>query len=140
VKDPNLVEKDNSYATAFALADVGSEFGEERFDLAPTDVRARRVSEDCFKDLLVLPLPQSHGTIKQYCETMGTGKWGGWGQAPFSRNRPTLRPQRNQENGVCPQLVLLPFAGSLLVLSAPPAGMLRYGTPAKKPEWHQGAK
>jgi len=55
VKDSNPVEEDNSYATSFALADLGTEFGEERFDVAPTDVRARRVSEDRVERLLVLP-------------------------------------------------------------------------------------
>ena len=62
MEDSHFVEKDNSHTATFSLADLGSEFVEECFDILPLDVRTGRVGEDDFERALVLPLHAANGT------------------------------------------------------------------------------
>ena len=61
-----LAEQDDRYATAFSLADLGSELLEERFDVLPLDIRTGGVSKDELQRALVLPLHAAYGTTQRY--------------------------------------------------------------------------
>ena len=61
-----FAEQDDRYATAFSLADLGSELLEERFDVLPLDIRTSGVSKDEVERTLVLPPHASYGTAKRY--------------------------------------------------------------------------
>jgi hypothetical protein len=60
VKDANLLEEVDGYATAFSLGNLGAKPDEERFDVLPGDVRAGRVGKDGFEGLAMAAL---HGVI-----------------------------------------------------------------------------
>ena len=62
MKDTYFAEQDDRYATAFPLADLGSEFFEERFDVLPLDICTGGVSKEEFERALVLPLHAAYGT------------------------------------------------------------------------------
>lgn len=53
VKYPNFLKQDDSDTTTLSLADLGAQFCEQRFDIAPLDVPARGASEDQFEGALV---------------------------------------------------------------------------------------
>ena len=65
VKDTYLVEQDYSHATALSLAYLRPQLFEEGFDVAPPDVPAGWVRENCFERALALAFHMD-GTIKRY--------------------------------------------------------------------------
>ena len=66
MKNANLFKQDNRYATAFSFTDLGAQFDEQRFDIAPLDIAAHRASENQIKGALVLPLHSPYGTKIRY--------------------------------------------------------------------------
>ena len=62
MEDTYFVEQYDCYAAAFPLADLGSEFLEERFDVLPLNISTRGVSKEKFERALMLPLHMLHGT------------------------------------------------------------------------------
>ena len=56
MEHPNFFKQDYSYTTTLSLADFSAQFYEQRFDIAPLDVRTRGAGEDQFESALVLPL------------------------------------------------------------------------------------
>ena len=66
VEDTHFVEQDDGNPAALALADLGPELGEERFDVLPLDVCARRMREDNFNRALMLPLHPRKGITNWY--------------------------------------------------------------------------
>ena len=52
----HFFEQDHGYTTTLALADFGSQFYQQRFNIAPLDVSACRAGKDQFKSSLMLPL------------------------------------------------------------------------------------
>ena len=66
MEDANFLEEDDSHATTFALADFPAKAFEQGFYVLPSDVRAGRVGEDCFKGASVRTLHTLHGTKLRY--------------------------------------------------------------------------
>ena len=56
MEDPYLAEQDHGNTAACALSNFCAQFREERFNVSPLDIGARRTSEDQFKCALVSPL------------------------------------------------------------------------------------
>lgn len=56
MEDPHFVEQDDSNPTTFALADLGSDLLEERFNILPLNICAGRMRENKLECALVLPL------------------------------------------------------------------------------------
>jgi len=66
MEDPDLTEQNNSDATALAFAHLCTKLSEERFNVAPLDVGARRMGEQRCKRALVLLLHRRDGTKERY--------------------------------------------------------------------------
>ena len=66
MEDTYFAEQDDRYATAFSLADLGSEFLEERFDVLPLDICTGGMSKDKLQRALVLPLHATYSTTCKY--------------------------------------------------------------------------
>ena len=56
VKDANFLKQHNSHATTFTLADLCAKVREERLNIAPLNIAARRAREDQVKGALMLSL------------------------------------------------------------------------------------
>lgn len=56
MKHPHFLEQNHGYTTALSLADFGTQFYKQRFNIAPLDVCAYRAGKDQFKSSLVLAL------------------------------------------------------------------------------------
>lgn len=56
MEDTHFVEQDNSDTASFAFDDFGSEFSEERLDVAPLNVRADGMSANRLQSPLMLSL------------------------------------------------------------------------------------
>ena len=82
MKNANLLEQYNRYATAFSLTYLGAQFAEQCFDIAPPNIAARRTSENQIKGALVLPL-HSHMVPES-----GTGEIEGCGWPTFEFTGP----------------------------------------------------
>ena len=66
MEDANFVEKHYSDAAAFALTDFCAKLLKQCLNIAPLNIRAYRVSTDCFERSLVLSLHWTHSTIYWY--------------------------------------------------------------------------
>ena len=60
MEDANFLKQDHSHTAAFSLADLCAKLYEERLNIAPPDVAARRTSEHQFEGALMLSF---HGAI-----------------------------------------------------------------------------
>jgi len=56
MEDPYLAEQDHGNTAAFALSNFCAQFREERFNVSPWDIGARRTREDQFQGALMSPL------------------------------------------------------------------------------------
>jgi len=56
MKHSNFFKQNYGYPTTFSLADFGTQFYKQRFDIAPLNVPTRGSGEDQFESALVLPL------------------------------------------------------------------------------------
>ena len=59
MEHPYLAEENDSNSATFSLGDVSAKFPEQRLDVAPLNIGARRVGEQEFERALVLPLHAS---------------------------------------------------------------------------------
>ena len=66
MEDTNFVEEHNSDAAALAFTDFCAKLLKQCVNVAPLNVRADRVSTDCFERSLMLSLHCSHSTIYWY--------------------------------------------------------------------------
>ena len=56
MKNANFLKQNNSYTTAFALADLCIKFGEERLNITSLNIAACRARKDQFQGALMLSL------------------------------------------------------------------------------------
>lgn len=57
MEDADLLEQNDCDPAALALGHFRAETDQQRFDVLPSNIRARRVGEDCFQRLLANRLP-----------------------------------------------------------------------------------
>jgi hypothetical protein len=70
-----LAKENYSHAATFALGDLCAELSKQRFDVAPLDVGAGRVSEKEFERALMLPL---HARMVPKISTFDNDQHGLW--------------------------------------------------------------
>ena len=56
MKHSHFFKEDYGDTTTFSLTDLGAQFYEQRFNIAPLDVPTRGAGKDQFESALVLPL------------------------------------------------------------------------------------
>ena len=66
MEDANFVEEHYGNAAALAFADFCAKLPKQSLDVAPLNVRADRVSADCFERSSMLLLHCANGTIYWY--------------------------------------------------------------------------
>ena len=66
MEDTNFVEEHNSDAAALAFTDFCAKLLKQCLNIASLNVRADRVSTDCFERTLMLSLHCNNGTIYRY--------------------------------------------------------------------------
>ena len=66
MEDPYLAEQDHCNTASFALSNFCAQFREERFNVSPLGICARRTSEDQFKCALVSLLHVLDDTTNRY--------------------------------------------------------------------------
>ena len=55
MKHSHFFKQDYGYTTTFSLADLGAQFYEQRFNIAPLDIPTRGAGKDQFESALALP-------------------------------------------------------------------------------------
>lgn len=66
MEHPHFFKQNYSHTTTLSFADLGAQFYEQRFDIAPLDVPTRGAGEDQFESALVLPLHALNSTTIRY--------------------------------------------------------------------------
>ena len=66
MEDTNFVEEHHRNTATLAFTDFCAKLLKQSLDIAPLNIRAHRMSTDCFERSLVLSLHCSDGTIYWY--------------------------------------------------------------------------